>query len=153
MEYLKSLEAAAFPLGLAAAVLLFVASALHIYWAFGGRWGLYAAIPTDEGEFVFRPEPLGLFGIGFGLALAGLILLVRVGTLGPVAPLLLFEWGTWVVAAVFLLRALGDFRYVGLTKRVWETRFARLDTYVYSPLCLFVSFASLAAALSPVTGT
>jgi len=151
VAYLESLEAAAFPLGLVATVLIFAAAVLHIYWAFGGRRGFYAAIPTDEGEFVFRPEPLGLFGVGLGLALAGLVLLVRIGILGSTEPRLLFEWAIWLIAAVFLLRALGDFRYIGFTKKVWETRFARLDTYLYSPLCLFVSFASLAVALSPVT--
>ena len=50
------------------------------------------------------------------------------------------------VAAVFVVRALwhfhlraraiGEFRYVGFFKRVVGSRFATLDTFVYSPLCL-----------------
>jgi uncharacterized membrane protein SpoIIM required for sporulation len=41
----------------------------------------------------------------------------------------------WLIAAVFALRAIGDFRYVGFFKRIRDTRFARLDTLAYWPLC------------------
>jgi hypothetical protein len=43
--------------------------------------------------------------------------------------------GCWALVAVFGLRAIGDFRYLGFFKRVTGTRFARADTLVYSPLC------------------
>jgi hypothetical protein len=33
------------------------------------------------------------------------------------------------------LRAIGDFRYVGFFKRIRDSKFARLDTLAYSPLC------------------
>jgi len=33
-------------------------------------------------------------------------------------------------------RGVGDFRLVGLSKRVRGTRFARYDSFVYTPLCL-----------------
>jgi hypothetical protein len=42
-----------------------------------------------------------------------------------------------------LARAVGDFRYVGFFKRVRDSRFATLDTRVYSPLC-FVLAAGVA---------
>jgi hypothetical protein len=45
------------------------------------------------------------------------------------------EVGAWLIAAVFALRAIGDFRYVGFFKRIRDSRFARLDTLAYSPLC------------------
>jgi hypothetical protein len=41
----------------------------------------------------------------------------------------------WLIAAVFALRAIGDFRYVGFFKRIRDSKFARLDTLAYSPLC------------------
>jgi hypothetical protein len=150
--YLESLDAAAVPLGAAAAALLIAAAALHLYWAFGGKWGLAAALPTDGDRFVYRADPFGTGALAFILLLAGLILLGRVGLLGSTAPGPLYEWGAWIVAAAFMLRALGDFRYVGFTKKVWETRFARLDTFAYSPACLFVAFAAMATALSPPPG-
>ena len=50
--------------------------------------------------------------------------------------------GTAALAFVFIGRAIGDMRYVGFFKRVRGTRFARLDTRVYSPLCLALGAAS-----------
>lgn len=38
-----------------------------------------------------------------------------------------------------LLRGVGEFRYVGLFKRVKGSRFARNDTRFYSPLCLMLA--------------
>jgi uncharacterized protein DUF3995 len=54
--------------------------------------------------------------------------------------------GTAAVAIVFMVRAIGDRRYVGFFKRVRGTRFARLDTRIYSPLCLALSAASAVIA-------
>jgi hypothetical protein len=60
------------------------------------------------------------------------------------------EWvprvGIWVIAVVFALRAVGDFHYCGLFKRVRDNAFARYDTLVYSPLCVVI--AALAVWLS-----
>jgi hypothetical protein len=44
--------------------------------------------------------------------------------------------GTAGVAVILLLRGIGDFRYVGLFKRVRDTPFARMDSRVYTPLVL-----------------
>jgi hypothetical protein len=50
------------------------------------------------------------------------------------------------LALVFVLRAIGDFRLVGFSKRVRGTRFARLDTLVFSPLCLAIAAGVLVIA-------
>jgi hypothetical protein len=42
------------------------------------------------------------------------------------------------LAVILLVHAIGDFRVVGFFRRICDTRFARLDTTVYSPLCLIV---------------
>jgi hypothetical protein len=60
-------------------------------------------------------------------------------------PIQLYAWGTWTLAALFLLRGIGDFRLVGFFKRVRGTRFARRDTRLYSPLCLALALAVVAA--------
>lgn len=44
-------------------------------------------------------------------------------------------------AAVLVLRAVGDFRLVGFFKRIRGSRFARLDTLLYSPLCFALGAA------------
>ncbi|NRF91294.1 DUF3995 domain-containing protein [Paenibacillus frigoriresistens] len=35
---------------------------------------------------------------------------------------------------------MGDFKYVGLFKRVKQTRFATYDTFLFTPLCLWLCF-------------
>jgi Protein of unknown function (DUF3995) len=58
----------------------------------------------------------------------------------------LFEAGVWGLSLVFLLRAFGNFTTFGFFKTVTGTPFARLDTWLYSPLCLVL--AALAAGLA-----
>ena len=65
----------------------------------------------------------------------------------PFVPAWLSRYGLWLLAGVFLLRAIGDFRYVGFTKKVRATRFAQLDTRFYSPLCLLMSTNTLLVIL------
>lgn len=43
------------------------------------------------------------------------------------------------LALGLLLRAVGDFRYVGFFKSVRDSRFATMDTWCYSPVCLALS--------------
>jgi hypothetical protein len=56
--------------------------------------------------------------------------------------------GTFGVGAVLAARAVGDFRLVGLFKRVRGTRFARYDSLVYTPLCLALAAGCFAVAAS-----
>ena len=46
--------------------------------------------------------------------------------------------GLWIIAGIFILRAIGDFRYVGFFKSVKQSAFARADSRYYSPLCLLI---------------
>ncbi len=51
------------------------------------------------------------------------------------------------IAFVFLLRAVGDFRYVGFFKKAGNDVFSRMDTALYSPLCLIFSINAFYMAL------
>ncbi|WP_268893745.1 DUF3995 domain-containing protein [Paenibacillus puerhi] len=42
---------------------------------------------------------------------------------------------------------MGDFRYVGMFKRVRGSRFARHDNYVFTPLCFWLCMSFVAALL------
>jgi hypothetical protein len=55
--------------------------------------------------------------------------------------------GIWVLAAVFAARAVGDFRYVGFFKRVRDSRFARRDSRLFSPLCAAIALAAAMVGL------
>ncbi len=121
-----------------------VLAAVHVYWAFGGGRSLGNVVPTKDGAPVFVP------GKAATRRLRPRCLpqrLSRCGELGlSIGPELVPRVGIWVIAVVFALRAVGDFHYCGLFKRVRDTAFARYDTLVYSPLCVVI--AALAVWLS-----
>ncbi len=54
-------------------------------------------------------------------------------------PEAVLSWLSFALAAGLLARAVGEFKYVGFFKRVRGSRFATLDTLVYSPLCLLLA--------------
>jgi hypothetical protein len=132
-----------------AIVAVFVVLALaHFYWAFGGRIAWLAAIPEVRGRPTFTPSTAATFFVAIALlACAGLI----AGTAGILAvplPPGVLAWLAFALALVLLLRAVGDFKLVGFFKRVRGTNFARMDTVVYSPLCLALSLGVFIVALS-----
>jgi len=102
---------------------------LHFYWAMRGVSGNSVAIPEIDGTPAFKPTKAATAAVGLVLLGTAAIVLLQVKLLLTFA------------AAVLLLRAIGDFRLVGFFKRVRESRFARLDTLLYSPLCLALSAA------------
>jgi hypothetical protein len=135
-----------YTLGILVALVLAAIALLHLYWAAGGSWGGAAAVPEVEGRPTFAPSPAGTLCVAVALLLAALIVLGQIAVWGDFLPRFLFRWGTWGVAAVFFLRALGEFRLVGFFKKVRGTRFARWDSALFSPLCLALSLALVVVA-------
>ena len=64
---------------------------------------------------------------------------------------LVYKWkhgrGLQLLATLFALRAVGDFRYVGLFRRVRGTPFARWDQWLFTPLCVSIALGSALTAL------
>ena len=54
-------------------------------------------------------------------------------------PPVLLRWLSYALAAGLLARSIGDFRYLGFFKRVRGSRFATLDSWVYSPICALLA--------------
>ncbi|HEY0170249.1 MAG TPA: DUF3995 domain-containing protein [Pyrinomonadaceae bacterium] len=130
-------------LGVVLAVIFALLSFLHVYWAAGGRFGRGVAIPTGGGGVrLLNPSPFGTILVAAALFAAALVVLGRLKFLGAVVPGWIFYVGTWVISVLFLLRTIGDFRYVGFFKSVSGTDFARWDTMLFSPLCLFIAAAA-----------
>ncbi len=124
--------------GATSIVILLVLAGIHIYWAAGGKAGKGAAVPIKNGRPVLMPGPMITLLVAVGLFAIAALLAARIGWLTlPGFPYQrdLVQIAVWLIAAVFALRAIGDFRYVGFFKRVRDSRFARLDTFAYSPLC------------------
>ncbi len=129
-------------LGVATAAVLVALAGLHFYWAAGGRWKVSAAVPEVGGAQAFSPGPLACAAVGTALLCAALFVSCAARLwLGAGVPHAVSRVATGALAFVFIGRAIGDLRYVGFFKRVRGTRFARLDTRVYSPLCLALGAA------------
>lgn len=123
-----------------------VLSLWHVYWALGGRLAHQAALPIKDGKPLFQPSAVGTFFGGIALmAFAGLVAF-NAGLLGTEPAPAWLRWAGGAVVLALLGRAIGDFRYVGFFKRLGDEPFARLDTRVYSPLCLLLAAGVATAA-------
>lgn len=120
---------------------------LHLYWACGGRWGAGVVLPTRGDSLAFEPTPAMTVLVALGLFAAAFVVL-SAARLATGLPGSLAELGAWGLAGLFALRSVGDFRYVGFSKRIKDTPFARWDTLLFSPLCLALAgLSGLVAAL------
>lgn len=135
-------------LGILLAAIFAILSLFHIYWATGGRFGSSVTVPTVSGERLFSPSPLATVLVAMALLAAMLTILGQIGLLGEIIPRWIFRWATFGIAALFLLRAIGDFKLVGFFKQVNDTGFAFWDTFLFSPLCLFIAVAAFLISYS-----
>ena len=133
------------------AVIFMVISLFHLYWAMGGAFGSSVAVPTvaapGRGNTrAFEPSTGGTILVAFAFLLAVAVTLGQLRLLGNLVPHRLFRWGTWAIALIFFLRAVGEFRLVGFFKKVSDTPFAHWDTWLFSPLCLAIAIIAFMLA-------
>ncbi|MDE2404773.1 MAG: DUF3995 domain-containing protein [Sphingomonadales bacterium] len=122
-------------LGDSLATVFFALAALHLYWALGGRAGLAMALPADGERPAFTPGRAITFAVTIALLACGSLLLGVSGLLALPVPASAQRTPCILLAGVLALRAIGDRKWLGFTKRRKGSRFARWDTWVYSPLC------------------
>jgi hypothetical protein len=132
----------------ACAVIFAGLAAIHVRWAFRGPGAFTAGVPSrPDGSPVLSPGPVAALGLAALLLASGWFLLERAGLGLDVLPAPLPAIGTAGVAVVLLVRGVGDFRYVGLFKRIRDTPFARMDSRLYTPLVVaLAAVAGLVAA-------
>ena len=123
-------------------------SLLHVYWAVGGLAGRTAAVPSSSGVPLFRPSSLGTLLVASCLLIAAVIAAGAAGWFGRNAPIRAFRLLMFAVSLVFVVRAVGDWNYVGFFQRASESAFSYWDLRLYSPLCLFIGVAGLFLARS-----
>lgn len=127
-------------------LLLFLLGSLPIYWAFGGAWGLAEALPQRvEGAAVFRPGKGMTLLVAFALLVGAALHAASLGAF-LFLPLFYQQLGLLGMGLVFLLRAIGDFNYVGLFKKERTTHFAKKDSRYYTPLCILLAINALISA-------
>ena len=109
---------------------------IHVYWALGGRLAKVAAIPELRGTPSFVPGRMATLLVACGLFACVALVGAAAGLIDVPVQAIVVRWGCFGLASLLLLRAIGDFRLVGFFKTVRGSRFAWLDSALYSPLCL-----------------
>lgn len=120
-------------------------SALHFYWGFGALFGKKMAssssiLPEMGGKPLFIPGAFATLVVALGLLFFakissfGLIESLSFKYFSPIIP-----YGNLAIFIIFMVRAIGDFRYVGFFKRIKNTSFGEKDSKYYSPLCVLIS--------------
>lgn len=135
-------------LGLILIVTFLFLSAIHFYWGTGGKWGVNGSLPSKEnGQKVLNPKMFACFFVATGFLCFAAFVLVRSGILIIILPAWLMRYGLWIISVIFILRAIGEFRYVGFFKKIKATDFGKLDTNYFSPLCVIIGLLGIILAL------
>ena len=126
-------------LAIITASIMGLVSILHFYWALDGTFGRGSAGPTLEGKADFHPGRVLTFIVATGLACLSLLafqLMWPSPLLGKVVP-----YAGYATSFILIARSVGDFKYIGFFKKVYNSKFSMLDTRFFSPLCLFLGMA------------
>lgn len=124
-------------------------SIIHFYWAFGGKRFSGAVVPTkDDTQPLFVPGAISTFIVAIGLLCFGIFYVIKYGFIKVNLPILINQFGFWFIASIFIVRAIGDFNYVGFFKKYKSSKFAINDTKYYSPLCLLIGILTLILEIS-----
>lgn len=125
--------------GVAVAMALALAG-LHVYWLVGGTWLLDSVVPTRPGSerAAFTPGRLAT-------AAVVVLLLAHAGLVTTAAR----SDEPWVVTAavvvaivILSIRAIGDGRQIGFSKRDRSSRFSELDDRWFTPIVTVLAITS-----------
>ncbi len=120
----------------------------HFYWFFGGIWGLKKVIPTKHKEANNMSIPkLATLMVGLLLVFFGLIYLVKSEIIYLQIPNWVTLYAYWFIPSVFVLRAIGEFNYVGFFKKIKNTEFGKTDSKIFSPLCMGIGIIGIVIQL------
>ncbi|TMU78968.1 DUF3995 domain-containing protein [Pseudomonas fluorescens] len=130
-----------------------VIALMHVYWALGGQWAAAVVVPqVPVRGFVasvrpaFKPSGWLTLIVAAALLVIAALVCMRVGWGVPAVTHKALQWVISAIALLMFARAIGDSHLVGFFKDVKGSRFARLDTWVYSPLCAVLGVGLLAVA-------
>ncbi len=120
---------------------------LHVYWLMGGKTGAELAF-HQIARHIHKPEiPSKQSLLIRALLLGGIALFsfLQISSFSEILKADTITWGNRTIAFLFGLRALGFFNYVGLTKTYTKGKFAQIDYYIYSPICVILAICALLA--------
>ena len=126
-------------LALLVCAVFIVLAAWHFFMAFGSASNESVAVPSVGGSPLFVPSKAATIAVGMVLILFAVLVAATSGMLSlGLAPGIL-KWCSYALALGLFARAIGEFKYVGFFKKVRGSPFARMDTILYSPLCLLLA--------------
>jgi len=124
-------------------VIFLILSGFHFYWFFGGQWGLQQVIPIKNENSKTQIPKLATLVVALILLLFGIIYLSKSQFVSLSIPEFFLLYGSWFITIVFILRAIGDFNYLGFFKKIKNTEFAKADNSIFIPLCLVIGMCGL----------
>lgn len=125
-------------------IIFMILGGFHFYWLFGGVWGAEKVIPTQgRGANRLVIPKFATLIVAFVLFLFGMMYLIKSGLIYLAFSNWILNYGYWFIPVIFILRAIGEFKYVGFFKRIKHTEFAKADSKLFSPLCLTIGVIGL----------
>lgn len=118
-------------------------SGVHFYWLMGGKLGLSAAVPQIDGQLAFEPAWWQVLMVAAGLLFCALLIAANSDWINLPFSSNLERIAINYLAALFTLRAIGDFKVIGFVKKSRQGLFARRDTILYTPLCVAIALSLL----------
>ena len=120
------------------ALIFFVLGGLHFYWAIFGIQIPESVYTSRENgnQMEYTPGRLASSAVGVVLFAFSFLFFNRV-LIWVNFPLEFYL--VLGIGILFLLRGVGDFKYLGLFKTVRKTPFAKMDTRFYTPLCFCIA--------------
>ncbi|MFY0601121.1 MAG: DUF3995 domain-containing protein [Cyclobacteriaceae bacterium] len=135
-------------LSLILTAIFFTLGIIHFYWSLGGELGINKTIPTKENDkAILNPRKRDTAVVGMGLVAFGVFYIMKSGVIELNMSEWILKYGSWIISLIFILRAIGEFNYVGFFKKVKRTEFGKMDTKFFSPLCLIIGILGIAIAL------
>lgn len=126
-------------LSLIAIAFFFICGMLHLYWLFGGKAFIKNALPTKEdGSLVLSPSKISVLIVACSFLFCALLLISYTKMINIYIPYSAIHYFVISLSIIMFIRAIGDFNYVGIFKKVKKTDFAFFDTILYIPLCLAI---------------
>ncbi len=125
-----------------------VLSGIHWNWVFGGNWAYDNAIPTYvNGKKLFSPKKIESTFVALGLLLFATYYFLISNFISINFPNWISIYVGWIISIIFIIRSVGEFKYLGFFKKIKTTNFGNLDSKLFSPLCLTIGLIGIVIEL------
>lgn len=125
-------------------IIFSILSGIHWNWVFGGSWGFENSIPTNfEGNKLFNPKKIESSFVAIGLLVFATYYFLISDLISIEFPNWISIYVGWVVSFIFILRSIGDFKYIGFFKKINTSKFGKMDSKLFSPLCMTIGLIGI----------